>query len=58
MKNQPEHRIEVALPADVYKHLQHFKTISLIDSDSAALARIAKMLLCGIIPLPKRDQQD
>ena len=52
MARRAEYRNEVKtrLEDDVYEALQDFKQLNFIDSDSAALARIARILLCGIVP--------
>jgi len=51
MKRRAEYRNEVKtrLRDDVYDRLQEFKDQQFIESDSAALARLAEMLLCGIV---------
>jgi hypothetical protein len=55
MTRRAEYRNEVKtrLEDDVYEALQDFKQLNYIDSDSAALARIVRMLLCGIVPRPR-----
>ncbi|TCK87333.1 hypothetical protein B0G74_7872 [Paraburkholderia sp. BL9I2N2] len=52
MRPRAEYRNEVKtrLRDEVYTRLQNFKQLNFIDSDSAALARLAEMLLCGIVP--------
>jgi hypothetical protein len=52
MARRAEYRNEVKtrLRDEVYTRLQDFKQLHFIDSDSAALARLAEMLLCGIVP--------
>ena len=52
MARRAEYRNEVKtrLRDEVYVRLQDFKQLHFIDSDSAALARLAEMLLCGIVP--------
>jgi hypothetical protein len=42
--------VKTRLRDEVYTRLQEFKQLNFIDSDSAALARLAEMLLCGIVP--------
>jgi hypothetical protein len=56
MRRRAEARNEckTRLNDDVYMRMQAFKQQHFIDSDSAALARICEMLLCGIVrgPIP------
>jgi hypothetical protein len=56
MVRRAEYRNEVKtrLRDEVYTRLQDFKQLNFIDSDSAALARLVEMLLCGIVP-PSRS---
>lgn len=55
-----EYRNEVKtrLRDEVYSRLQEFKQLNFIDSDSAALARLAEMLLCGIVPTARAVASD
>ena len=55
MTRRAEYRNEVKtrLEDDVYERLQDFKQLHYIDSDSAALNRLVRMLLCGIVPAPR-----
>lgn len=55
-----EYRNEVKtrLRDEVYTRLQEFKQLNFIDSDSAALARLAEMLLCGIVPAARVGVSD
>lgn len=55
MARRAEFRNEVKtrLEDDVYERLQDFKQLNYIDSDSAALNRLVRMLLCGIVPAPR-----
>lgn len=46
--------VKTRLRDEVYTRLQEFKQLNFIDSDSAALARITEMLLCGIVPAPRQ----
>lgn len=62
MARRAEYRNEVKtrLRDEVYSRLQDFKQLHFIDSDSAALARLVEMLLCGIVPAHRSvvsDQQ-
>ncbi|MFM0507681.1 hypothetical protein [Paraburkholderia sp. RL17-373-BIF-A] len=41
--------VKTRLRDDVYVRLQDFKQAHFIESDSAALARLAEILLCGIV---------
>lgn len=41
--------VKTRLRDEVYERLQLFKKLYYIDSDSAALARIVEMSLCGLI---------
>lgn len=45
--------MKTRLDDETYDAIQRFKEINFIDSDSAALARIARMFLFGIFPRPK-----
>lgn len=60
MPRRAEYRNEVKtrLRDEVYTRLQDFKTLHYIDSDSAALARLAEMLLCGIVPATRLAVSD
>lgn len=42
--------IKTRVRDEVYMRLQDFKQLNFIDSDSAAVARLIEMLLCGIVP--------
>lgn len=50
-----EYRNEVKtrLRDEVYTRLQEFKQLNFVESDSAAVARLLEMLLCGIVPTPR-----
>lgn len=41
--------VKTRLRDEVYVRLQDFKQAHFIESDSAALARLAEILLCGIV---------
>ena len=60
MARRAEYRNEVKtrLRDEVYTRLQDFKQLNFIDSDSAALARLAEMLLCGIVPAARATVSD
>lgn len=60
MARRAEFRNEVKtrLRDEVYTRLQDFKQLNFIDSDSAALARLAEMLLCGIVPAARIGVSD
>ena len=60
MARRAEFRNEVKtrLRDEVYTRLQDFKQLNFIDSDSAALARLAEMLLCGIVPAARATVSD
>jgi hypothetical protein len=60
MSRRAEYRNEVKtrLRDEVYVRLQDFKQLHFIDSDSAALARLAEMLLCGIVPAQRIGVSD
>lgn len=60
MSRRAEYRNEVKtrLRDEVYERLQNFKALNFIDSDSAALARLAEMLLCGIVPMHRNAVSD
>lgn len=60
MSRRAEYRNEVKtrLRDEVYTRLQDFKQLHFIDSDSAALARLAEMLLCGIVPAQRACVSD
>lgn len=60
MARRAEYRNEVKtrLRDEVYVRLQDFKQLHFIDSDSAALARLAEMLLCGIVPTARTVVSD
>lgn len=60
MARRAEFRNEVKtrLRDEVYTRLQDFKQLNFIDSDSAALARLAEMLLCGIVPSQRLGVSD
>jgi hypothetical protein len=60
MARRAEFRNEVKtrLRDEVYTRLQDFKQLNFIDSDSAALARLAEMLLCGIVPTQRISVSD
>lgn len=60
MARRAEYRNEVKtrLRDEVYTRLQDFKQLNFIDSDSAALARLAEMLLCGIVPTQRNSVSD
>lgn len=51
MKKRAEYRNEVKtrLRDEVYERLQAFKRMQGLQSDSAALAKIAEIALCGIV---------
>lgn len=51
MSRRAEYRNEVKtrLPDRTYDAMMKFKTLHGIDSDSAALARIAELLLLGVV---------
>jgi hypothetical protein len=52
MKKRAEYRNEVKtrLDCDTYDALQEFKQLNFIDSDSAAVARICRIALRGMVP--------
>lgn len=50
--------VKTRLRDEVYTRLQDFKQLNFIDSDSAALARLAEMLLCGIVPTQRLALSD
>jgi hypothetical protein len=50
--------VKTRLRDEVYTRLQDFKTLNFIDSDSAALARLVEMLLCGIVPSQRGEVSD
>ena len=52
MRRRAEYRNEckTRLEDDVYSALQEFKQLYYIDSDSAAIARVCRILLCGMVP--------
>jgi hypothetical protein len=56
MARRAEYRNELKTRVDdeLYDAIQLFKKLNFIDSDSAALARIARMLLFGIFPAQKQ----
>lgn len=60
MARRAEYRNEVKtrLRDDVYTRLQEFKQHQFIESDSAALARLVEMLLCGIVASRRSDVSD
>ena len=60
MARRAEYRNEVKtrLRDDVYTRLQEFKQHQFIDSDSAALARLVEMLLCGIVASRRPEVSD
>lgn len=60
MSRRAEYRNEVKtrLRDEVYTRLQDFKQLHFIDSDSAALARLVEMLLCGIVPAQRVTVSD
>lgn len=51
MTRRAEFRNEVKtrLRDEVYEKMQTFKQLHYIDSDSAALARLVEMMLCGVV---------
>lgn len=55
-----EYRNEVKtrLRDEVYLRLQEFKQHQFIESDSAALARLVEMLLCGIVASRRQEVSD
>ncbi|MEM5294218.1 hypothetical protein VSR82_07730 [Burkholderia sp. JPY481] len=55
---QFRNEVKTRLRDEVYTRLQDFKTLNFIDSDSAALARLAEMLLCGIVPAQRMTVSD
>jgi hypothetical protein len=46
------------LPDDVYERMQLFKQLNCIESDSEALARLARYALFGILPPPFDPKED
>jgi hypothetical protein len=51
MKKRAEYRndVKTRLPDEEYEAMQTFKALHGIDSDSAALARIARLFLLGVV---------
>jgi hypothetical protein len=51
MKKRAEYRndVKTRLTDEEYEAMQTFKALHGIDSDSAALARIARLLLLGVV---------
>lgn len=60
MTRRAEYRNEMKtrVDDDLYDAIQLFKRLHFIESDSAALARIARMLLFGIFPGQKQVVSD
>lgn len=60
MRRRAEYRNEVKTRLDdiTYRRMQEFKRQQYIESDSAALARLCQMLLCGIVRDPSEDVSD
>ncbi|WP_227242447.1 hypothetical protein [Paraburkholderia caribensis] len=50
--------VKTRLRDDVYCRLQDFKQAHFIESDSAALARLVEILLCGIVRSPQTSVSD
>lgn len=50
---ESRNEVKTRLRDEVYTRMQEFKRLNFITSDSAALERIAEMLLCGIVPSPR-----
>lgn len=60
MSRRAEYRNEVKtrLRDEVYVRLQNYKQLNFIDSDSAAIARLVEVLLCGIVPAQRACVSD
>lgn len=50
--------IRTRLRDEVYARLQDYKRLNFIDNDSAAVAALIEILLCGIVPAARTEVSD